>query len=67
MGQSNWVHIEVEEIVCETDKAFLCRVDGEEHWFPKSQVSNPEDYEEGDADVTLSITEWIANEKGLGE
>lgn len=67
MGASNWVHLDVEEIVRETDKAFLVRLeDGEEVWLPKGQVADADDYKEGDTNCTLSISEWIAGEKGLG-
>ena len=65
MGYSIWVHVEVEKIVRETDSAFLLQIDGETHWVPKSQIADFETYEEGDEDVTVSITEWIAQEKGL--
>lgn len=66
MGNKNWIHIDVDEIVRETEKAFLLRIDDEEVWIPKSQISNPEDYAEGDTNCTVSITDWIANQKGLG-
>ena len=63
---SNYVHLEVEKIVKETDSAFLLRLeDGEELWIPKSQIADPDDYTEGDEDATISITEWIARERGL--
>lgn len=62
-----WVHLEVEEVVRETDSAFLLRLEGgEEEWFPKSQVSDSGDYQEGDKDCTISVTKWIADQKGLG-
>jgi len=60
-----WIHLDVELIVKETPKAFLCRIDGDDYWIPKSQVSDPGDYEEGDANCGISVTEFIANEKGL--
>ncbi len=62
-----WVHLSVAKIVRETDAAFLVRLeDGDEEvWLPKSQISDPEDYEVGDEDVTISITEWLAQQKGL--
>jgi hypothetical protein len=60
------VHLDVEEIVKETDSAFLLRLDdGEEVWIPKSQVSDPESYAQGDCNATVSVTEWIAKQKGL--
>lgn len=64
MSQS-WVHLDVEEVKRETDKAFLVVIDGEQVWIPKSQIDSPDDYEEGDTNCTISVTEWIANEKGL--
>lgn len=71
MGQSNYIHLEGCFIKKETDKAFLVSVpidgEAEEHWLPKSQISNADNLEEGDSNVTVSITEFIANEKGLSE
>lgn len=66
MGASNWVHLDVIVISRETEKAFLVVLDsGEEVWLPKSQIADAEDYQPGDADLTLSVTEYIAREKGL--
>jgi hypothetical protein len=65
MGASRYVHLDVERIVKETDAAFLCLIDGEEHWIPRSQVADDEDYREGDEDVELSVTEWFADKEGL--
>lgn len=67
MGASNYVHLEVSEIKRETDKAFLVVLeDGAEHWLPKSQIADADDYSEGDTNCTVSITEWLAGEKGIG-
>jgi hypothetical protein len=60
-----WVHLDVQRVVRVTEKALLVRVDDEEHWLPTSQVCDAEDYAEGDEDCTISITNWLANEKGL--
>ena len=64
MGASGWVHIDVERIMRETDAAFLVRLThewgGDQIWLPKSQVSDGGNYSEGDVDLTMSITEWIA-------
>lgn len=60
-----WVHLDVERIKVETTKAFLVVIDGEEYWLPKSQIADADDYCDGDQDVTLSVTEFIAEEKGL--
>jgi hypothetical protein len=66
MAASNYVHLDVDEILRETDKAFLVLTDeGEEVWLPKSHVADPDDYAEGDTNCTLSITEWLAKQKGL--
>lgn len=66
MGSGNYVHVQIKKILKETDKSFLVRFhDGEEVWLPKSQIADWEDYNEGDHDVSMSITEWIANEKGI--
>lgn len=65
MGQSQFVHLEECRIVRETDAAFLIEHDGEEHWIPKSQIADPDTYEAGDEDVTVSVTEWIAKQKGI--
>lgn len=67
MGFSGWVHIVVEEILRETDKAFLCLIDCTEVWIPKSQIADANNYEEGEMDCEMSITEFIAKEKGIRE
>lgn len=47
----------------ETDKAYLIDHGGENAvWMPKSQVRG---LVKGDRSVKLTVTEWIANEKGL--
>lgn len=65
MGFSNWVHLDVELVKRETDGAFLCVIDGDEVWLPKSQIDDPGRLAEGDEGVTVSVTEWIAKQKGL--
>lgn len=65
MSASSWVHLDVEVIKAETDMAFLLVIDGDEYWIPKSQISDPEIYAVDDEDVTVSVTEYIANQKGL--
>lgn len=60
-----YIHIDVELIKKETPKTFLVVIDGEEYWLPKSQITDWEDYEEGDKNCSMSITEFIAEEKGL--
>lgn len=65
MSQSGYVHLDVEKVVRQTDSAFLLVIDGEDYWIPKSQIADPETYEPGDENVTVSVTEWIAKQKGL--
>lgn len=65
MPQSNYVHLEGCNVVAVTDKAMLIEYDQSEYWLPLSQVADPDNYEKGDEDVTISITEWIAEQKGI--
>jgi hypothetical protein len=65
MGQSNWVHLEECKVLQETEKAILIEYGGEEIWLPRSQVSEGDKYATGDEGVTISITEYIAREKGI--
>ena len=65
MGASQYVHVSVDEIRRITEKAFLAIIGEEEVWLPISQIADADAYKEGDKDLTLSITNWIANEKGL--
>jgi hypothetical protein len=58
-GVSGWVHLDVEEIKHETEKAFLFVIDGEEKWFPKGVVADYEEYAKGDKNCTVSIQEWF--------
>lgn len=62
---SNHVYVQVDRIAKETEKAFLCVIEGEEVWLPKSQIPDADDYMEGDEDIEIAITEWLAGEKGL--
>lgn len=65
MSHGGYVHVRVDKIKRVTEKALLAVIEDEEVWIPLSQISDEEDYDEGDSDVTLSVTEWIAREKGL--
>ena len=67
MSASQWVHLDVLLVKKATPEAFLLTIDGidEDHWIPKSQMADPDNYEEGDENVTVSVTEWIAQQKGL--
>lgn len=63
-SQSNYVHLDDCEVVALTDAAVLIRYEGETHWIPRSQMVDHEDLEKGDI-RTVSITEWIAEQKGI--
>ncbi len=65
MSQSNWVHLEGCNIIKVTEKAVLLEWDDEQHWVPTSQISDAETLEAGDQGVTVSVTEWIAQQRGL--
>ena len=67
MSNSSYVHLEVLLVKAETDKALLLVIDGVEgeYWIPLSQIADSDDYKKGDENVTISVTEWIANQKGL--
>lgn len=66
MSQSRWVHLEDCTVRGETDKALLIAYNGEEYWVPRSQIADEgENLNKGDKGVTISITEWIAQQKGI--
>lgn len=64
MRRSNDNTVDLEVVIKrETDKAYLIDHGGEEEvWMPKSQVR---EIEKKGRTVVLTVTEWIANEKGL--
>jgi hypothetical protein len=65
MPASNWVHLEECKILSVRGKAIQIEYQHQRIWLPKSQISEPELFQEGDYPITVSITEWIAAEKGL--
>lgn len=65
MSASEYVYVLVDLIKHETDKAFLCIIDGEEFWLPFSQIADAADYNKGDTNVEIAIKEWLAEAKGL--
>jgi hypothetical protein len=66
MSESRWVHLDFEEILAETEKALLVRFDEDcEEWIPLSQVADPDEYHAEMGAGTISITEWIAKQKGF--
>ncbi len=67
MGASNWVHLEGCNVLRITEGAMLVEYSDSEVWLPLSQIDpeSRDQYEEGDEDVTVSVTEWIASKRGL--
>lgn len=56
------VHADILQV---TDAAVLIACGGEEIWLPLSQIEF--DGERGDANVPISLPEWLADEKGLSD
>lgn len=53
---SGYHHLEVEEIVKESERAFFVRFhDGEQEWLMKEQVVDPRRYSVGDKEVTIQL------------
>lgn len=65
MGQTRYVHMEGCFIQKATEKALLVHYNGVVYWLPRSMVSNGDNFDTGDRDVTISIPERIAEEKGI--
>lgn len=67
MSRSNYHHLEGCEVVAHTKLAILVRCEDldEDEWFPRSIVSNGENFEKGDKDVTISIPKSWAKKIGL--
>ena len=62
-----WVHVEFERVEQVTPKAICFIIDGVRQWIPKSQIApaDVDGYDYGDTDGSVSVTDWIAREKGL--
>ena len=70
MSRSSYVHLEGCTLSALTTKAALVVYDGEQHWIPLSQLAPGEEeklhkIELKREEFTLSITEWIAAQKGI--
>lgn len=72
MGASGWTHLNVKEIRAETDKAFRVRLQptddepvGKLLWIPMAVIADPEDYDEGDENCTISVEDWWAIKNNL--
>lgn len=55
---NSYLHIEVEEIVDETDLSYLlCFPDGEWEWVLKSEIVLPDSYKVGDRNISVRLKE----------
>ncbi len=61
---TKYIELEDVEILRETGKALMVEVEGEEIWLPISQVKPDPEHEVGYVGE-ISITEWIAEQKGI--
>lgn len=61
------VHIHDVTAIRDSGKALLCNIDGDEIWIPHSQVHDDSEVfdAEENAEGTLVITAWLAEQKGL--
>lgn len=64
MSASGYVHLDPCSVLNVTDSAILVMYEGTKYWFPLTHVADPETYEAGDEEITISVTEWIARQKG---
>lgn len=66
---ARYVHLEDCAILSKRERAMEIEYDGARHWIPYSQLpaddQDGERFTEGDRKITVSITEWIAGEKGI--
>ena len=65
MSRKDWIGLVVDEIVRQTDKAFLCVIDEEQHWIPFSQIDLPDSFEVGEMDCEMYVSRWFAEKEGL--
>lgn len=56
--------ITVDEVLHETDLAWLVLIDGEKYWLPKSKVEDDE-LVVGATGIDIEVPEWLAAAKGL--
>lgn len=62
MRHREFVSVEVDRIVAETDGAVLVELDGEQVWVPRSQIDGGEVLES--ECIEIDVTEWFASKKG---
>jgi hypothetical protein len=66
---ANYVTIEIDEVIRETEKAFLFRIpmgsEVWEKWIPKSCIEDPDALVEGSGSAEVNVAEWFAREEDL--
>ena len=63
---SKKVRIENVRAIYATASALKVEIDGQEYWFPNSQIDDDSEvYKEGD-EGALIVSQWIADQKGVG-
>ena len=67
MGSTSWVHLDNCDIIAVTETAVLIEYEGERHWMPLSQMprEDADRFAAGDEDVTVTVSDWIAKQKGI--
>lgn len=68
MREESYVNIKVGQVMRESAKAWLFKNDGwsePEAWFPKSQLKSGQRIAVGDKNLTVAVTEWIAEQKKI--
>lgn len=61
----SWVYITAESVEQVTPNAICIKYRGQRIWLPKSQIEEPEKFDYGDTDVTIGMSEWIAQQKEI--
>jgi hypothetical protein len=65
VGRDSYVPLVVDEVLRETEKAFLFLIDGAEVWIPRSQMEDPDGCTVGELECEVYVSRWIAGQKDL--
>jgi len=66
MNRDDFVVVEVENTLVETDRAILCVIEGVKFWIPRSLIRDDSEVSrEGDSG-DLIIPEWFADKEEIG-
>jgi len=58
-------YVYVDRVIAETDRAYLCEINGAKEWIPKSQIVDGELSGKDDSGE-IAVPLWLAEEKGFG-